>query len=329
MRKIDVLSSAFFSCMMNGIDLRRVDLNLLVVFEALMNEGSVTRAAARLSRTQSAVSHSLARLREQVGDPLLVRVAGQMRPSPRAESLALEVAPILRAAERALAPPAPFVPATSERVFTVAIPDLTPSLFVRLASAVRDAAPNAGVEWVARGERTASDVADGAIDVALLPAALPIGDGLVTADAGAFRWATFARRRHPAIARWGRAAWRKWPHLAVRVSAGLPAPVEIAAGRITRRIAVWVPHFSAVAPLLAQTDLVTTLPTVVLYEAMEMHGLVALPVPFAIAPMRHRWVIGARFAGDPAVRWIRDVAAQALAATLAATDAKMSHGRNP
>jgi hypothetical protein len=61
---------------MNEIDLRRFDLNLLVVFEVLMAERGVTRAAERLGRTQSAVSHSLSRLREQLGDPLLVRLLG-------------------------------------------------------------------------------------------------------------------------------------------------------------------------------------------------------------------------------------------------------------
>ena len=76
---------------MNDIDLRRLDLNLLVTFEVLMTERSVTRAAERLSRTQSAVSHALSRLREQVGDPLLIKVGGRMAPSPFAERLIEEV----------------------------------------------------------------------------------------------------------------------------------------------------------------------------------------------------------------------------------------------
>ena len=82
---------------MHEIDLRRIDLNLLVVFDVLMRERSVTRAAASLARTQSAVSHALARLREQLGDPLLVKVGGRMTPSPRAEQLAdlLELRPLL------------------------------------------------------------------------------------------------------------------------------------------------------------------------------------------------------------------------------------------
>ncbi len=70
------------SCIMNDIQLSRLDLNLLVTFEALMAEGSVAKAAERLNKTPSAVSHALARLREQVGDPLMVKVGGKMQPSP-------------------------------------------------------------------------------------------------------------------------------------------------------------------------------------------------------------------------------------------------------
>ncbi len=76
---------------MNDIQLGRLDLNLLVTFEVLMTEGSVTRAAARLARTPSAISHSLARLREQVGDPLLVKSGSGIAPSPFAENLEAEL----------------------------------------------------------------------------------------------------------------------------------------------------------------------------------------------------------------------------------------------
>ena len=73
---------------MNKIDLTRVDLNLLTIFEVLMEERQVSRAAERLGRTQPALSHALARLRQQLGDPLLIRVGGTMKPSPLALVLA-------------------------------------------------------------------------------------------------------------------------------------------------------------------------------------------------------------------------------------------------
>src|ERR1043165_6952925 len=87
---------------MNEIDLRRFDLNLLVVFEMLMLERGVTRAAERLGRTQSAVSHSLSRLREQLGDPLLVRGGRGMEPTAFALDLIDQARPILRSIQRVL-----------------------------------------------------------------------------------------------------------------------------------------------------------------------------------------------------------------------------------
>src|SRR5512138_1327898 len=84
---------------MNQIDLRGFDLNLLVVFEVLMAERNVTRAAARLGRTQSAVSHSLARLRSQLDDPLLVKSGRQMEPTAAALAFFEQARPILDLAD--------------------------------------------------------------------------------------------------------------------------------------------------------------------------------------------------------------------------------------
>src|SRR5204863_3117551 len=97
---------------MNQIDLRAFDLNLLVVFEVLMLERSVTRAAERLGRTQSAISHSLSRLREQLGDPLLVRGGRSMEPTAFALDLIDQARPILRSIQRVLSPRQVFDPAT-------------------------------------------------------------------------------------------------------------------------------------------------------------------------------------------------------------------------
>jgi hypothetical protein len=117
---------------MHQIDLRAFDLNLLVVFEVLMIERSVTRAAERLGRTQSAVSHSLARLRSQLGDPLLTKGGVRMQPTTVALELMEQARPMLRGIERLLAPRHVFDPATSRRVFRVAAPDFTLSLFASL-----------------------------------------------------------------------------------------------------------------------------------------------------------------------------------------------------
>ncbi|MGZ3324489.1 MAG: LysR family transcriptional regulator, partial [Xanthobacteraceae bacterium] len=98
---------------MSEIDLRRFDLNLLVVFDILMLERSVTRAAERLGRTQSAVSHSLSRLREQFGDPLLIKGGVRMQPTAFALDLIEQARPMLGGIQRVLTPQHIFDPATS------------------------------------------------------------------------------------------------------------------------------------------------------------------------------------------------------------------------
>src|SRR5262245_18701539 len=121
---------------MNKIDLRRFDLNLLVVFDVLMAERSVTRAAERLKRTQSAISHALARLRDQLGDPLLIKGGRCMEPTSFALEFAEQARPVLRSLQRMLSPRHAFDPATSRRVFRLAAPDFTLGLFTELLSAL-------------------------------------------------------------------------------------------------------------------------------------------------------------------------------------------------
>src|SRR5258705_13482166 len=106
---------------MNKIDLRRFDLNLLV-FEVLMIERNVTRTAERLGRTQAAVSHSLSRLRSELGDPLLVKGGVRMQPTAFALDLIEQTRPMLKGIQRVLLPRYVFDPVSSQRVFRPAAP---------------------------------------------------------------------------------------------------------------------------------------------------------------------------------------------------------------
>jgi DNA-binding transcriptional LysR family regulator len=315
---------------MHEIDLRRIDLNLLVVFDTLMAERSVTRAAKRLARTQSAVSHALARLRGQLDDPLLVKSGGRMRASPRAEELAEEVRAILAATRRVLAAPVPFDPRSSTRTFRVAFPDLTMTWFGSLAAELHGAAPGIGIEWVRRDDRTPLAVAEGRVDLALFPAASTLPEGVAAEAAGAFRWATFARRGHPAVNRWGKAEWRAHPHVAVRVGAGIASPIEATGPDAQgRRIAVWVPHFAAVAPLLAATNLLATLPMIAVADSLERFDLIALKPPLAIPPMPHRLIWSERLGREPGLAWLRDHVRRTFAAALASSEALVASRMQP
>ena len=165
--KMALLSNERFSAVMKEIQLHRIDLNLLVVFEALMLEGSVASAAEKLGKTPSAISHALARLRDQVGDPLLVKVGGRMQPSPFALTLIDDVRPILRSIKRILALPEPFDPATSDRVFRVACP-ITGKMLSEVLNRLHHAAPAAKLEWLSAPRQVYDAVAEGLVDVAHL-----------------------------------------------------------------------------------------------------------------------------------------------------------------
>src|SRR6478735_9365549 len=123
--------------MLKEIDLARVDLNLLVLFEVVLEERHVGRAAERMHLTPSAVSHGLGRLRRLLNDPLFLRTPKGVMPTARATELAAPIAEVLARARRVISSAEPFEPARSARRFAIGAPDgvsavLLPSLFHRI-----------------------------------------------------------------------------------------------------------------------------------------------------------------------------------------------------
>lgn len=314
---------------MHEIDLRKIDLNLLLLFDVLMQNGSVSRTADQLGRTQSAVSHALGRLRQQLGDPLLVKVGGRMQPSPFALELEQEVRPILRSIERVLSPREVFDPGNSSRRFRLAVPDLAMTLFPQLIQRIQQQAPGVVVHWETPKSSTLLDVSEGLVDLALVPDIIKRPDGVAAEVIGEFQWACFMRAGHPALQDWGRQAWARWPHIVVGTGDQVRSPVALAAqaGSVERKVGMMVPTFGAVAPLLAGSNMLATLPTVVLADAMQRFGLEARETPFGVAPMKHVLVWSARLTSHPASRWIRTCFAEALAEQLRHAEQLMPPGQ--
>src|ERR1051326_4751762 len=202
---------------MNEIDLRRFDLNLLVVFEVLLAERSVTRAAERLGRTQSAVSHALSRLRAQLRDPIMVKGGKRMQPTAFALDFLQEVRPILARIQGALSPRHSFEPACARRTFRLSAPDFALTLFTRLQARLRAEAPHVSLEWTGLRDSMLLDLAGDRIDVAIAPTPPRPPRDIVGAPIGALQWQCFGRMGHPAFRQWGAEAWSRWPHLLVRV----------------------------------------------------------------------------------------------------------------
>ncbi len=293
---------------MNEIDLRHFDLNLLVVFDVLMTERSVTRAADRLGRTQSAVSHSLSRLREQFGDPLLIKGGARMQPTALALDLIEQARPMLSGIQRVLSPQHAFDPKSSRRVFRLAAPDFMLALFTELMTRLGREAPGVAMEWTAPREPTLLDVAEGLIDIAIVPSELRLPQGVTGEAAGALGWRCFGRAKHPAFRDWNAETWARTPHLMVRVGDAVASPVDVAASAagLSRTIAGWVPNFGAVAPVLASSDLLSTLPALAMKEARRAWRLESMEVPFPLSPLPHAMVWCSGRSRDPGLNWLRD-----------------------
>lgn len=312
--------SETISCTMSEIQLHRLDLNLLVTFEVLMDEGSVAGAAEKLGKTPSAVSHALARLREQVGDPLMVKVGGRMQPSPFALNLLEDVRPILRSIQRAVSPPQPFDPATSNRTFRIAVPAI-PSLINAVFARLSEEAPGVSLEWVGLGPHLYTAVADEQVDIALLGADKPLPVGLMEHVMPPQKRYTFMRAGHPALDNWGKEAWLHWPHVIVGLSGAARQTVEERVKRdgLERRIGAHIPEFSGIAPLLAASNMLATNAKPFLGADVKTYGLLARRPPIELPDITFRFFWSARLAADPGNRWLRGLVIDAYEALCAET----------
>lgn len=273
-----------------------------------MLEGSVAGAAAKLNKTPSAVSHALARLREQVGDPLMVKVGGRMQASPFALQLIEDIRPLLSGIKRVLQLPEPFDPKSSARTFRIACPVSSKTLST-VANRILTEAPRINIDWLAAPDRLYTAVAEGQIDLANLGGERVLPDGVDEQEMPSMKFISFVRDGHPALKDWGPDAWNHYGHIKVAITNEARSPVDEGSSGSTsdRRIAARISEFSAVGPLLASTDLIATLPPEIMAWDMQTYGLVPLPAITPIPPFRVRFFWSSRTANDPAMVWVRDL----------------------
>lgn len=297
----------------------RTDLNLLVVLDELLRTRSTTVAARRLGRTQSAVSHALARLRDAFGDPLFVRVGASLRPTRPAEALAAPVRDLLDRAEALLArADETFDPRRIERTFVLAGTDYAEMLLLpKLIPTLRREAP--GVDLVTRfyGDEVERAIQARDVDLAF-GARLRALSGVVRADVRTDPMLVLVRRGHPATRRrLTPRAFAALDHVLV-APRGLPGSAvdtALEALGLARRVVLRLPHFAAAAHIVARTDLVVMMPSGFVELVARDLGLVALKSPVAIPPFTFAIAYSAAAENDAAHRWLRERVAQAAQAT--------------
>lgn len=243
---------------------RRVDLNLLAVLDAIHTQGGVTRAAEHLNLTQSAVSHSLSRLRGVFGDPLFVRNGHRLIATPLTRSLISPLQQVLRSLDLLVTNAGGFDPATAEAQFTISLRDptdtlLLPSVMKRVASA----APGVDFRIVQTRRRSVeADLANGALDLAI-DVPLPLSDHVRRQRLGADRLVVVAREGHPHI-RQGLTLETYLAQHHVMVTSRRKGPsledIDLSELGLKRRIRLRCRSYFAAVRVVDETDLVLTMP---------------------------------------------------------------------
>lgn len=291
---------------MNRNELRRVDLNLLVIFEALMFERNVSRVAEKLFMGQPAVSAALGRLRDLFDDPLLLRSGRAMEPTARAVDIFKELQPALDTISGAVSRAKEFDPSTSCDTFRIGLSDDAEfGLFPALLSQMREEAP--GIIVVVRRANyllMPSLLASGEISVGIsyttdLPANAKrkklrdIGVKVLRGD----------KRPSPLTLD----EYCERGHTMVSFSGDLSGNIDLDLAKVgrTRSVVVAVPQFSSLRALLAGTELIATVPDYAASALVEGCGLRAEDPPFIIEPAELSMVWSGVHDNDPAERWLR------------------------
>jgi DNA-binding transcriptional LysR family regulator len=307
--------------MMNQIDLSRADLNLLVLFEVVLEERHVGRAAERLQLSSSAVSHGLGRLRRLLNDPLFLKTPKGVVPTARATDLAAPIADVLARARSVIATAEPFDPATSTRRFVIGAPDgvsadFLPALLAELRAhasgidiSMRQLLPAHGETSPERAWRSAFAELDArAMDIAIIPSehipARFLHRTLYEED-----FVVAMRAGHPFADSPTVERYCEMQHLVVSLSGDPYGFVDEALARHaqSRRVALTVPNFMFALAVIAETDLISALPRRFVAMHAARFAVVGLEAPLPLGRFPLNAVASKAAMMDMGLKWLFNV----------------------
>jgi DNA-binding transcriptional LysR family regulator len=298
------------------MNLNSLDLNLVRVFDALMQERSVTRAGEKIGLSQPAVSAALNRLRHALGDQLFIRRGNEMIATPRAEELGELARSALTHVERMLQAGRSIDLSRLERTFTLMGADFFSTLFMpALARRVAVQAPGVRLRLLdsARGD-VARLLADDAIDMALeRPLDVPDWVSSVTLFHSPFVLIAAADNSALAALEEGQTmpleVFCALPHALRSIDGTMSGMVDqaLAATGRRRQVMLALPHFHAVALAVAASDHIAAIPVQFARAVREMMGLRIFETPFPVPPPEIKLYWHARHDGDAAHQWLRHV----------------------
>ena len=303
---------------MPPLELTSFNLNLLLALDGLLTERSVTAAARRVGVTPSAMSHSLAELRELLNDPLLVRSGRAMLPTPRAEALVAPLHKLLGDAQRLLSGGTRFEPMTAERRFMIAAPDFLATLLLPpLLEAIAREAPGITLEIVPSVRRgNAWLLETGDLDLAL-GAVVEEAPGIRRMDLCTEGFSCAARKGHPRIrGSLDLDTYVEVPHLLITLGDdSAPTWIDQALAKTgrKRRVAARSRYFMSAPLVLARSDLLLTGPSMLIRYFAELVPLQILSPPIELPTYPEEAYWHERFDADPAHAWLRGIIQQTAA----------------
>ena len=291
--------------------LATINLNLLPTLHVLLEERSVGAAAARMGVSQSAMSHSLAKLRTLVGDKLLVAAGGGMVATPRGEQLAVELPPLMAALQAMLAEAQPFDPRSARRRFRIATYDYFEfTTLPDILGYLRSHAPGIGLDVERLDGRSIRRLVAGELDFVMAGQSSSMPSTLRQRTLYRDPFAVIVRKDNPLLP--GRLTLKRYTeleHVLISVAGRASGVVDDALAKLKQRrhVALRLPHFSSAALAVMHSDMICTVASTVAQRAKELYGLRVLTPPLALPrtavvawwPQQHQQ--------DPGSIWLRDV----------------------
>jgi DNA-binding transcriptional LysR family regulator len=290
-----------------------IDLNLLVVFDAIMRDRSVTRAGQRLGLSQPAISHALTRLRHMLKDELFVRSPSGMVPTPRAEELATPIRIALDGLQQSLEP-VQFEPSKATTTFRIAVDNYAAIVLVApIAAHIAKIAPGVTLDFRPSGTLNVLDLLDRSeLHLAIAPSAVQ-GERFSRRRLLQDQFVVVHRKGHPAAMgqEFPTEKLATLPQLEIS-SAQFGSDLEDNSPRRSKtglKAAMRAPFLSA-AQILATSDLVSVLPLNVARNMIKSHHLVFHRLSRSPRPIESAMIWLRRLDNQPAHAWLRDVITQ-------------------
>lgn len=291
--------------------LRNIDLNLLVVFEAIYSSGNITSAARKLGVSQPTISNSLARLRDSIGDPLFVREGRGIKPTVRAMQLIDSVRQALILIEGGISQAESFDPTVDKRHFRIAMLDLFEPII--MPTLMRDVQSSGNISFeilpASDGKMLRQKLNDGSIELVVADYQSQINDA-VCEPLGPVQAVLIARKGHPEIdGEITKDVFSKLGHVAIFSDVwGRARIVEVLERLNIRRNVVYsVPRFSSFPNIVASTDLIAMVPFKFAKAIAEFYPLQILPLPFSVPDQQIFYMTWKSSNTDePHHKWLRE-----------------------